>query len=93
MQKSIGALNAALEANEAETFAGLWIQHEPALPRNDPRRPSSTVQIFFSALYFRRVVRRRLLLVASTEGFCFPMIHLLFIDLGRKSLPQSTLLK
>lgn len=29
MQESIGALNAALEANEAETFAGLWIQHEP----------------------------------------------------------------
>ena len=28
-QDSIGALNAKLEQQEAETFAGLWIQHEP----------------------------------------------------------------
>lgn len=28
-QDSIGQLNAALEENEAETFAGLWIEHEP----------------------------------------------------------------
>lgn len=28
-QNAIGDLNAALEANEAETFAGLWIEHEP----------------------------------------------------------------
>ena len=29
LQDEIGELGAALEANEAETFAGLWIQHEP----------------------------------------------------------------
>lgn len=28
-QDQIGDLNAALEANEAGTFAGLWIEHEP----------------------------------------------------------------
>lgn len=28
-QDAIGELNAALEAREADTFAGLWIQHEP----------------------------------------------------------------
>lgn len=28
-QSAIGELNATLEANEAETFAGLWIEHEP----------------------------------------------------------------
>ncbi len=29
LQDEIGELGAALEANEADTFAGLWIQHEP----------------------------------------------------------------
>ncbi len=29
LQDEIGELGAALEANEVETFAGLWIQHEP----------------------------------------------------------------
>lgn len=29
-QDAIGNLNAALEANEKETFAGLWLVHEPA---------------------------------------------------------------
>jgi hypothetical protein len=28
-QEGIGRLNAALQANEKDTFAGLWIQHEP----------------------------------------------------------------
>ena len=28
-QDSIGSLNAALEENEAKTFAGLWVEHEP----------------------------------------------------------------
>jgi len=28
-QDEIGDLNAALEANEADTFGGLWIEHEP----------------------------------------------------------------
>lgn len=30
LQEAIGELGAALEANEVDTFAGLWIQHEPA---------------------------------------------------------------
>lgn len=30
LQNSIGELGAVLEANEAESFAGLWIEHEPA---------------------------------------------------------------
>ena len=30
VQDSIGVLNAALEENEAATFAGLWIEHEPS---------------------------------------------------------------
>lgn len=29
LQETMGALGPALEANEAETFAGLWLQHEP----------------------------------------------------------------
>lgn len=29
LQDEIGELGAALEANEADTFAGLWIEHEP----------------------------------------------------------------
>lgn len=29
LQETIGPLGATLEANEAETFAGLWLQHEP----------------------------------------------------------------
>jgi hypothetical protein len=29
LQDDIGSLNAALAANEADTFAGLWIQHQP----------------------------------------------------------------
>ena len=29
LQDEIGQLNAVLEANEQDTFAGLWIQHEP----------------------------------------------------------------
>ena len=28
-QEGIGALNAALQADEADTFGGLWIEHEP----------------------------------------------------------------
>ena len=31
LQDEIGALDAALEKNEALTFAGLWIEHEPRL--------------------------------------------------------------
>ncbi|MBE2197815.1 MAG: hypothetical protein IAE79_04335 [Anaerolinea sp.] len=30
LQNSIGELGAALQANEADTFAGLWLEHEPA---------------------------------------------------------------
>ncbi len=30
LQESIGELGASLEANEADTLAGLWIEHEPA---------------------------------------------------------------
>jgi hypothetical protein len=29
LQDGIGELNAALQANEADTFGGLWIEHEP----------------------------------------------------------------
>ncbi len=29
LQESIGKLGAAIEANEEDTFAGLWIQHKP----------------------------------------------------------------
>ena len=29
LQEPIGELGAAIEANESDTFAGLWIQHEP----------------------------------------------------------------
>jgi hypothetical protein len=29
-QDGVGDLNAALEANEADTFGGLWIEHEPS---------------------------------------------------------------
>lgn len=29
LQQTIGPLGATLEANEVETFAGLWLQHEP----------------------------------------------------------------
>ena len=29
LQEPIGELGAAIEANEEDTFAGLWIQHEP----------------------------------------------------------------
>ena len=30
LQEAIGELGASLEANETDTFAGLWIEHEPA---------------------------------------------------------------
>lgn len=30
LQNSIGELGAALQANETDTFAGLWLEHEPA---------------------------------------------------------------
>ncbi len=29
LQESVGKLGAELEANERDTFAGLWIEHEP----------------------------------------------------------------
>src|SRR5574341_2363837 len=51
-----------------------------------PRSPSSTIRIFSSALYFRRM----LLMVASAEGFPFPLTVLLFILVGRKSLHYLT---
>ena len=60
-QDGIGDLNAALQANEADTFGGLWIEHEPdyRVVVLFTRRGERTIRPYLAGKPYARVVEVR----------------------------------